>query len=264
VNASTILASTIITPSISTNNISTIRLSVSSINSHLIPAVDNTYDLGSAISKWRDLYVGGTSIHLGNQLVLSEDSSGRLSTNQIIFTPGLDIDNKEITNVLQTTSLNSATTNVMARRVYFDSIATFDIDDTTFSNVLTTTQANPPIYNNPNKFYTYLNCTFSFRGDGVNDTLAYYFELSNITQPLLANLQGKIFNDAYPFIENSKLLFTNNHSITVQEQFNSVAAAWANGDTFLPLMFVRSKTGTPTLTNMEFSMVYEPLIEFFP
>jgi hypothetical protein len=87
VNASTILASTIITPSISTNNISTIRLSVSSINSHLIPAVDNTYDLGSAISKWRDLYVGGTSIHLGNQLVLSEDDDGFLSTNKGIIVP---------------------------------------------------------------------------------------------------------------------------------------------------------------------------------
>ena len=102
VNASTILASTIITPSISTNNISTIRLSVSSINSHLIPAFDNTYDLGSAISKWRDLYVGGTSIHLGNQLVLSEDNNGFLSTNKEIIAPAIQV------NSVSTSELTTA------------------------------------------------------------------------------------------------------------------------------------------------------------
>jgi len=173
----------------------------------------------------------------------------------------LDLVDNEITNVNQTVNLSSATTNVMARRVYFDSAGRFDIDSTTYSNVLTTTQANPPIYNNPKNFYKYLNCTFSFRCDNFINDLGYYFELSNTTRSL-TNLTGKIFTNVYPYMENENIFLSGNHSISVQEQFD--ANTWTNGDKFLPMMFVKSKSGSGTLCNMEFSMVYEPLIEYYP
>jgi hypothetical protein len=108
--------------------------------------------------------------------------------------------------------------------------------------------------------YNYLNCTFSFRGL-ASDDLAYYFELCNKTKSV-PNLAGEIFSDTYPFIENKKNFLTTNHSITVQEQF--YITSWTDGDKFIPLMFVKSGSGLKNLTNMEFSMVYEPLIENYP
>jgi hypothetical protein len=35
------------------------------IAGHLIPSVDDTYDLGSATNRWRDLYLGPASLHIG-------------------------------------------------------------------------------------------------------------------------------------------------------------------------------------------------------
>ncbi len=35
------------------------------VNSHIIPSVDDTYDLGSNTNRWRDLYLGPASLHIG-------------------------------------------------------------------------------------------------------------------------------------------------------------------------------------------------------
>ena len=43
--------------------------------SHLIPNEDETYDLGSATKKWRNLYVAGQTIHLGG-IQLKEENGG--------------------------------------------------------------------------------------------------------------------------------------------------------------------------------------------
>ncbi len=43
--------------------------------SHLIPNADETYDLGSATKKWRNLYVAGQTIHLGG-IQLKEENGG--------------------------------------------------------------------------------------------------------------------------------------------------------------------------------------------
>jgi len=39
---------------------------------HLIPTANETYDLGSSSNKFRDLYLSGTSIHLGSQEITSD------------------------------------------------------------------------------------------------------------------------------------------------------------------------------------------------
>jgi len=67
-----------------TENIASVGGTITVNNSHFIPSVDDSYDLGSATNRWRELYVAGTSIHLGNSLVLSEDIDGKLSTNAMI------------------------------------------------------------------------------------------------------------------------------------------------------------------------------------
>jgi hypothetical protein len=49
------------------------------VNSNIVPALDNTYSLGNATHRWRDVYVAGNSIYVGN-LVLS-DTNGQLAVN---------------------------------------------------------------------------------------------------------------------------------------------------------------------------------------
>src|SRR5690606_34233109 len=44
---------------------------------HFLPGADNTYDLGSSSIRWRDLYLGSSSLHIGtdgNDATLSFDT----------------------------------------------------------------------------------------------------------------------------------------------------------------------------------------------
>ena len=51
--------------------------SYASISTSLIPSTDSTYDLGTADKKWRELYLSGNTIHLGDAK-LSADASGNI------------------------------------------------------------------------------------------------------------------------------------------------------------------------------------------
>lgn len=55
----------------------------SAIDSDLIPSVDITYNLGSPTKKWKDLYLSGSSIHLGND-VISTNGTNLLFGNKFI------------------------------------------------------------------------------------------------------------------------------------------------------------------------------------
>ena len=44
---------------------------LAAVTGHIVPAVDSTYDLGDSSKKFRDLYLSGNSIHLGDNLILS-------------------------------------------------------------------------------------------------------------------------------------------------------------------------------------------------
>ena len=48
-----------------------------SLAGHIIPATDNTYDLGSSSKMWRDVYIGPGSLYVNGQKVV-EDSSGTI------------------------------------------------------------------------------------------------------------------------------------------------------------------------------------------
>jgi hypothetical protein len=43
------------------------------VTGHLIPTQDSTYDLGTPILRWRDLYVSNGSIHIGDQRISIDD-----------------------------------------------------------------------------------------------------------------------------------------------------------------------------------------------
>ena len=57
--------------------------SINVLEAHLdiIPSTDNAYSLGSSNIRWKDLYVGPSSIYLGNQAKLYEDVLGNLRTD---------------------------------------------------------------------------------------------------------------------------------------------------------------------------------------
>lgn len=68
-------------------NISSLQSGVSSLDTaitnivtgvtsfgNLIPSIDSEYDLGASYAQWRDLYLSGTSIYLGNTAITSENN----------------------------------------------------------------------------------------------------------------------------------------------------------------------------------------------
>ena len=44
---------------------------LANVTGHIVPVLDSTYDLGDSSRKFRDLYLSGNSIHLGDNLILS-------------------------------------------------------------------------------------------------------------------------------------------------------------------------------------------------
>jgi len=50
-------------------------LSGGTFNANIIPATDITYDLGSASKRWRDLYLSGNTIYLGNVRIKDQGGS---------------------------------------------------------------------------------------------------------------------------------------------------------------------------------------------
>lgn len=56
---------------------------------HVSPAVANVYDLGSAAKPWRDLYISGTSIHFGSEVLSVSDNNLKFGSGST--TKGFDV-----------------------------------------------------------------------------------------------------------------------------------------------------------------------------
>ena len=79
------------------------------VASHLIPDADDTYDLGSASKKWRDLYLSGSSLYLGN-LVLKDNGSNVMGVFQSDGTTSASISGAITGNADTATALETART----------------------------------------------------------------------------------------------------------------------------------------------------------
>ena len=66
---------------------------------HILPAAHETYDLGSTTSAWKDLYLSGTSIYLGD-LQITSTASGALEIDN-----GTKLGGEEETQTLTTTNV---------------------------------------------------------------------------------------------------------------------------------------------------------------
>ena len=51
------------------------------VGEHLLPSVDDTYDLGSSTKKWRNLYVGGNTIFLDDAKIMKDQTTGQIQMN---------------------------------------------------------------------------------------------------------------------------------------------------------------------------------------
>jgi hypothetical protein len=58
---------------------------LSSVSQHIIPAVDDTYDLGSPSKQWRHLYVGVNTIYI-NRIPLTIDGAGNIRIDGEVYT----------------------------------------------------------------------------------------------------------------------------------------------------------------------------------
>ena len=76
------------------------------VNSHIIPNITETYNLGSDTKRWKDIYLSGNSIYLGT--VVLKDSEGNLSIQTPSGQPG-DVYAKGLYS--ETLDVDSATIN---------------------------------------------------------------------------------------------------------------------------------------------------------
>ena len=69
-------------------------------SSHLLPAADSAYDLGDSATKWRDLYLSGNTIYLGNANIHSTGTAVRLPVGSVIGTSGAILDSASALAIL--------------------------------------------------------------------------------------------------------------------------------------------------------------------
>ena len=92
-------------------NTSEVRIGTNSVfTGHVLPSVDVTQDLGSSSKRWRDLYVSGGTIHLGNVKVKEESGSFKIKDASDNAVPIGDATFAGTTTLGGNISLTSATT----------------------------------------------------------------------------------------------------------------------------------------------------------
>ncbi len=106
-----------------THRVSTANLTITGdVTGHLIPNADVTYDLGNATNKWRDLYLSGTSIKLGEQTITSNSTrvnisggfyaNGALEANGNITSTNANLGNLATANFFTGTLTTAAQPNI--------------------------------------------------------------------------------------------------------------------------------------------------------
>jgi len=65
-------------------------IDLTAINSNINPGANETYDLGSPTKRWRDIYLSGSSIHLGTAVITSQYGAVNLPAGSTIGSLALD------------------------------------------------------------------------------------------------------------------------------------------------------------------------------
>ena len=133
---------------------SSVSLDLSNHDGHIIPAANNTFDLGSPQRQWRDLYLSGTSLFINGVPAISQDpSTGNIvlaantvvtssngQNNLVASQPNLDV-YMQVANVapLITTEINNLVDGAPAALDTLNEIAAAISDDGNFAGAITAT-----------------------------------------------------------------------------------------------------------------------------
>ena len=115
--AGSVLSTNINSTAITTNSliVTNLTLTNTTINNSLIPSADVTYDLGTPSARWKDLYLSGNSIYLGNSVVISATTSGSVSfttTPDSVSNLNIVSSGNMYTNAITAGNLNASTASV--------------------------------------------------------------------------------------------------------------------------------------------------------
>ena len=150
------------------------------------------------------------------------------------------MNNYEIINVTQTTTVNSAATNLVVSQSYSNLIDATVFNKTSFTQLLTSFPSRLT-YKNTNSLFTNVwQVSFSFSGQlSVTDTaFAYYFSLSNQTQTFETigqNFNSSTIRYVSPGFRNNKYL-----SDSYTDAYN--LSTWANDDTYCVLLYFQGSS----------------------
>ena len=248
---------------------------LSAIDQHVLPDTTNTYDLGSTSKRWRDLYLTGTSIYLGQQVLKESGANISLSKdNGSTFSRLLTDDEASSTYTTVASSTNVA--------VYdFNSSVSFNNTSASFSDGALNPSTGDRLeldlatgmfieeYSNTNKIDTANSSSYVIdgkakigqvydEGDGADGDVTVSGS-SDINTSILAS--GRSYADAVVYNATN---FTND-TVTVNSTPNGIAAGdeiilycakgFSAGDTdnignyeFLEVESVNAGTNTITFT----------------
>jgi len=111
---------------------------------NIIPATDSTYDLGDSTRRWRDLYLSGNTIYLGDSAVLT--------AAKVNLIPSVALDSSIISSIAVTAAggIDSALTISLIDSAYVQARQTVYLDSSTVQGVISAAyiQANQTTYSN--------------------------------------------------------------------------------------------------------------------
>jgi len=111
-------------------------VSVGEVASNLVPTINEHYNLGSATMRWKDLYLSGSTINLGDETLTKTTASDKLFTqvkHGTLAKTGIKINNFEVTGAFMMPADSIETTDIRNTAVTSEKLAS----DITIGNSLT-------------------------------------------------------------------------------------------------------------------------------
>ena len=171
---------------------SAISIDLGSVDQHIIPAADTTYDLGSPNFKFKDLYLSGNTIYLGDQALSYDQTDGlKLGNQRLKDAIGVPTDVSELSDntakFAQSGNFSGSYNDLINKpTIPVDVNQLTDTDSRLFNGSWNSLSNKPTIFDGDySKLY---NTPTIFDGD-YNNLLINLQYLMVITTILLINLQ---------------------------------------------------------------------------
>jgi len=140
------------------------NLTVNIVNSNLIPATSNIYTLGNTTNRWKDIYLAGNSIYLGNVTLADDNGSlsinggtGNIVANNLSNVPAANVIGQVANSLVASTVYTNAQPNITSVGTLIDLSVS---GNTTAGNLLTAgavTGANVTV----NQYFNALNANIT-------------------------------------------------------------------------------------------------------